>query len=160
MIDAHIHVDLRNPLWTRRLGEGVGADPERLAAALQGEMTEAGVTDVFAMGRGGGDADDPLGVRGTRVIARLIPSVHLIGVMDYQLTTPSHLKAVEDELSRGEIKALKAYVGYSPAGPDHPGYRLSMRQKLFTRMTTSGRTFLAGFSPMTPFSRIRNALDY
>lgn len=123
VIDAHVHVDIHNLLWWQRFGAEVAGDPRRRAAALQREMSEAGVTVALAMGRRPESNDDPLGIAGTLEVARFVPGVYPIGVADHTRTEPEFLRRVEQELAKGRVKALKAYVGYTPAGPDDPGYR-------------------------------------
>lgn len=123
MIDAHVHVDLRNPIFLQRLGADVASDPRKMADALRKDMDEAGVTTALAMPRRPESDDDPLGISGTLAVARHLPGLRLVGLADHTRVDPGHLGRVEAELARRRVVALKAYVGYSPAGPDHPGYR-------------------------------------
>jgi predicted TIM-barrel fold metal-dependent hydrolase len=96
--------------------------PERLAARLRAEMARAGVKQVLAMGRWNAPADDPLGINGVLRIGTLVPGLHAIGICDPTRTDPQHLQRVEKVLADGKVKALKAYTGYLPFGPDHPAY--------------------------------------
>ena len=65
MIDAHLHVDLLNPAFLKRLAPDVVGNPRKMAEALGKEMVECGVTQALAMGREQGTDEDPLGIRGT-----------------------------------------------------------------------------------------------
>jgi hypothetical protein len=56
-------------------------------------------------------------------VARLVPGLFAIGVMDPRRTEPAHLHAVESVLKAGHVKALKGYLGYLHFGPEHAGYR-------------------------------------
>jgi predicted TIM-barrel fold metal-dependent hydrolase len=67
--------------------------------------------------------DDPLGVAATLQLARRVPGLHAIGVADPLRTDADHLRRAAEVLAGGQVKALKAYLGYLPCGPDHPGYR-------------------------------------
>jgi uncharacterized protein len=124
MIDVHIHavpprlpgVGSLNPVLDR------GAD--EVAGALRREMQEAGVTAALAMGSASGPDDDPLGVNATLAVGRLIPGLHAIGVANPLRSDPEHMRRVEKVVGAGQVKALKAYLGYLPFPPDHPGYRV------------------------------------
>jgi predicted TIM-barrel fold metal-dependent hydrolase len=123
MIDCHIHVvppclpgvGSLNPVLDKRA--------ETVAQALRLEMTAAGVTQALAMGRWGGAEDDPLGVAGTLEVARSVPGLHAIGIADPMRTTPEHLQRAATFLASGQVRALKAYLGYLHYAPDHAGYR-------------------------------------
>jgi predicted TIM-barrel fold metal-dependent hydrolase len=45
-----------------------------------------------------------------------------VGVADPTRTHLDHLRRAEDQLKRGKVKALKAYLGYLHYGPDSPQY--------------------------------------
>src|SRR5262249_28831802 len=59
----------------------------------------------------------------TLAVAQRLPGVHAIGVMDPARTDASHMNRVAEVLARGQVKALKAYLGYLHYGPDDSGYR-------------------------------------
>jgi predicted TIM-barrel fold metal-dependent hydrolase len=122
MIDAHLHVvppclpgvGSLSPLLERPVAER--------AAALGHEMQQAGVEQALAMGRWDGPEEDPLGVADTLEIARLVPGLHAIGIANPQRTEPDHLRRVAAALAAGQVRALKAYLGYLHYGPEHAGY--------------------------------------
>ncbi len=123
MIDTHLHVVPPNLPGAGPLGEVLNAGVEAVAAALRREMAAAGVTTALAMGCLGGGPDDPLGVAGTLAVAGYVPGLYAIGAMDPRRDDAEHFRAVERELARGRVKALKGYLGYLHFGPDHAGYR-------------------------------------
>ena len=122
MIDAHLHVDLLNPAFLKRLAPDVVGNPRKMAEALGKEMVECGVTQALAMGREQGTDEDPLGIRGTLEVARFVPGLHPVGVADCCRTDSAHMGRVEEELRQTRVKALKVYAGYTAAGPDNPTY--------------------------------------
>jgi predicted TIM-barrel fold metal-dependent hydrolase len=85
-------------------------------------MAALGVSHVLGMGHLGGEGDDPLGVASTLRIAALVPGMYAIGVADPSRTDTDHLQRVERQLRQGQVKALKAYLGYLYYGPEHPNY--------------------------------------
>jgi predicted TIM-barrel fold metal-dependent hydrolase len=122
MIDVHVHV-------TNAKLPGIKAEhpmldgPEPiLAEALKAEMNRAGVDQILAMGRLDPPASDPLGISGIIRLATFVPGLHAIGAIDPTKTSSDHLQKVEAVLKAGKVKALKAYLGYRPYGPDHAGY--------------------------------------
>ncbi len=122
MIDMHVHL-VNSMLPGAKADQSVLAgSAEDTAALLRLEMAAGGMEQVLAMGRLAVSADDPLGVRSTLEVARLVPGVHAVGVADPSNTDPGHLERVEWEMSRGSVKALKGYSGYLYHGPDSPGY--------------------------------------
>jgi predicted TIM-barrel fold metal-dependent hydrolase len=123
MIDTHLHVVPPNLPGAGPLGEVLNAGAEAVAAALRREMTAAGVTSALAMGCLDGGPDDPLGIAGTLAVAGHARGLHAIGAMDPRRGDAEHFRAVERELARGRVKALKGYLGYLHYGPDHAGYR-------------------------------------
>ena len=74
------------------------------------------------MGRLDPPRSDPLGIAGILRLAGLVPGLHAIGAIDPTRTSPAHLRAVEQVLKSGKVKALKAYLGYLHHGPDSSGY--------------------------------------
>jgi predicted TIM-barrel fold metal-dependent hydrolase len=87
-------------------------------------MAEARIDTALAMGRLDGGEADPLGVAETLEVARHVPGLFAIGIMDPRRgDDPDHMRAVEAELARGRVRALKGYLGYLHFGPEHPGYR-------------------------------------
>ena len=122
MIDMHIHV-VNSQLPGAKADQGRLRKPaEETAAWLRREMAEAGVEQALAMGCLAISDDDPLGIRTTLEIARLVPGLHAVGVADPANVRPDHLRRVEDELKQGRIKAFKGYSGYLYYGPDSPAY--------------------------------------
>jgi uncharacterized protein len=97
---------------------------EVIAQRLQAEMDRAGIGLAFGMGRLNGPENDPLGVGTTIRMAALVRRLKVIGAVDPRRTDRHHLKLVERQLERerGQIVALKAYLGYLHFGPEHPGY--------------------------------------
>jgi predicted TIM-barrel fold metal-dependent hydrolase len=122
MIDTHVHVVDPGLPGQKPMPPLLGGPPEALADALGRQMKEAGVTHALAMGRWDAPADDPLGVSGTLRLAALVPGLHPVGVADPTRTHPDHLRRAEAQLKQGQVKALKAYLGYLHHGPDSPGY--------------------------------------
>ena len=122
MIDVHVHVTnaklpgikAEHPLFD-------GPEPP-LADLLTSEMKAGGVDQILAMGRLDPPPSDPLGIAGILRLARLVPGLHAVGAIDPTKNAPAHLRAVEEVLKSGKVKALKAYLGYLHHGPDGPGY--------------------------------------
>jgi len=52
----------------------------------------------------------------------LVPGLHAIGIANPQRTEPDHLRRVAEALTAGQVRALKAYLGYLHYGPEHAGY--------------------------------------
>lgn len=123
MIDVHIHV-VRSGL--------PGADtedepvffqkPDVIAEVVRGQMRDARMDQVLAIGSWNGPNDDPLGIHGVLRIAALIPGMRAIGVADPTRSDRDHLRRVEAQLKTGQVAGMKAFLGYLPYGPDHPGY--------------------------------------
>jgi predicted TIM-barrel fold metal-dependent hydrolase len=123
MIDMHLHVVSPNLPAAGSLGPALELPVSERAALLRDEMREAGITVALGMGcLDGGDAD-PLGIAGTLEMARHVEGLFAIGAMDPRRSNSAHLRAVEEELKTGRVKALKGYLGYLHFGPDHAGYR-------------------------------------
>jgi predicted TIM-barrel fold metal-dependent hydrolase len=124
MIDMHIHVAAPNLPGVGTLHPLLDEPAEVIAAALRQEMHAAGVTQALAMGSWNpADDDDPLGIARTLAVARFVPGLFAIGVADPTRTDAEHFRRVDSVLASGQVRALKAYLGYLPYGPDHPGYR-------------------------------------
>lgn len=122
MIDVHLHVEPPGLPGAGPLGPQLELPVERRAELLRAEMAEAGVTAALAMGRIGGA--DALGVTETLSVARLVPGLFAIGAMDPRRGgDPAHMAAVEEQAARGDVKALKGYLGYLHFPPEHDGYR-------------------------------------
>jgi predicted TIM-barrel fold metal-dependent hydrolase len=124
MIDTHVHVvpprlpgvGLLHPLLDR--------GPEMAAAALQREMASAGVTDALAMGCLSDVPDDPLGVASTLAVARFLPGLHAVGIMNpVRGGDREHIRRADAAVAPGRVRALKGYLGYLHYGPEHEGYR-------------------------------------
>lgn len=123
MIDSHVHVVRPQLPGVGSLSPLLDGDAETVAAVFRREMQAAGVREALAMGCWGGAPDDPLGVRGTLAIARLVPGLHAIGIMDPARDNAEHLRHVDAFLATGRVRALKGYLGYLHYGPEHQGYR-------------------------------------
>jgi predicted TIM-barrel fold metal-dependent hydrolase len=123
MIDMHIHVVQPNLPGAGSLGAVLEQRPEAVAATLSAEMGAAGITAALAMGRLDGGPGDPLGVAGTLEVARRVQGLFAIGAADPRRMEPEHLRAVEETLKTGRVRALKGYLGYLHHGPSDPGYR-------------------------------------
>jgi predicted TIM-barrel fold metal-dependent hydrolase len=122
MIDAHIHVVPPRLPGVGPLSPLLEVPAEALAAGLRHEMQQAGVEHALAMGCWNAPEDDPLGVAGTLALAGQVPGLHAIGIADPGRTEPDHLRRVDRALATGQVRGLKAYLGYLHYGPDHPGY--------------------------------------
>lgn len=123
MIDAHIHVTPPHLAGAGSLSPLLDGPLETIAALLRSGMAEADMSHVLAMGSSRNSANDPLGIASTVQLATLVPGLHAIGVADPLHSDPEHLRRVGACLATGQVRALKAYLGYSHFGPDHLGYR-------------------------------------
>jgi len=124
MIDAHIHVVPPNLPGVGPLDELLLRSVDEIAVALKRQMLLAGATMAFAMGEWNGTPDDPLGIASTCRIAERVPGLHPIGICDpTRGDDPEHLAAVESELKRSRVVALKCYLGYLHYEPSHANYR-------------------------------------
>jgi predicted TIM-barrel fold metal-dependent hydrolase len=119
MIDCHIHVVPPNLPGVGSLG----LHPGEVIARLREEMDASGTKHALCMGCLERDGDDPLGVRSTLEIADQVPGLLAIGVADPARSDADHLRRVEQQLHSGQVRALKAYLGYLHYPPDHAGYR-------------------------------------
>jgi predicted TIM-barrel fold metal-dependent hydrolase len=122
MIDTHIHVVPPRLPGAGTLGAMLDEGAERVAERVRREMGEAGVTTALAMGCLDGGPDDPLGIAGTLAVGRRVRGLLAIGAADPRRGEPGHLRAVEEALKGGLVRALKGYLGYLHHGPDDPGY--------------------------------------
>jgi uncharacterized protein len=134
MIDTHIHVVPPGLPGVGSMGLQPEGGPDAVAAWLREEIQAAGVDIALCMGALNGGDSDPLGVSSTLEIARHVPGLFAIGVADPTRSDAEHLGRVEQALASGQVKALKAYLGYLHYPPDHSGYRpyyeLAQRFKL------------------------------
>jgi predicted TIM-barrel fold metal-dependent hydrolase len=122
MIDTHVHVVPPGLPGVGSLNLRPVGGAAEVAAHLREAMTEAGVSQALAMGAWNAGPDDPLGINETLHLARAVPGLHALGVADPLRSDPDHLRRVEAVLASGQVKALKAYLGYLHYPPDHPGY--------------------------------------
>jgi predicted TIM-barrel fold metal-dependent hydrolase len=123
MIDSHVHVVRPQLPGVGPLNPLLDGEAEAVADALRHEMQTVGVREVLAMGCWGGPPDDPLGIKGTLAVARLLPGLHAVGVMDPARDDADHLRRAEGALATGYVRALKGYLGYLHYGPEYKGYR-------------------------------------
>lgn len=135
IIDTHIHTVAARFLGSRpgptpvRLAPFDRAkDPDglaRLAKLVSDQMKAAGVEQALGMPTTDVSDADPLGIRETLALAELLdgPRLHAVGVMHPERFDRGHLAKVEEVLDEGQVKALKAYLGYEPYEPDGAGYR-------------------------------------
>jgi predicted TIM-barrel fold metal-dependent hydrolase len=125
-IDTHVHVvNVKLPgLPDVTAPDGTPFDGpiEEVARSVQAEMKGAGIEHALCMPARELGAADPLGVEGTRRLAELLPGLHPIGLADPERSDAAHMASVEETLKRGDVVALKAYLGYLHHGPDSPGY--------------------------------------
>jgi predicted TIM-barrel fold metal-dependent hydrolase len=123
MIDMHIHA-VRSRVPGARMRAGLlEGPPDAVAAALREQMRDSGAELVLGMGHLGGTDGDPLGIASTLEVAGWLPELHTIGVADPTRADAGHIRAVEEQIRTGKVKALKAYLGYLHHGPDGLGYR-------------------------------------
>jgi predicted TIM-barrel fold metal-dependent hydrolase len=121
VIDTHVHLVNTN---LRGVPELI-REPEQVARDVKAPMKEANVEHALCMPSREMDEKDPLGVVGTRRLAKLVPGLHPIGLADPERIGDKHLEGVEESLKEkeGQVVALKAYLGYLHHGPEDPGYR-------------------------------------
>ncbi|HKB42485.1 MAG TPA: amidohydrolase family protein [Gemmataceae bacterium] len=123
MIDTHVHVVPPGLPGVGSLSLQPEGGAAEVATRLREEMAAAGVDQVLAMGAWNAGPDDPLGVNETLRLARAVPGLYAAGVADPLRTDPDHLRRAEAVLASGQVRALKAYLGYLHYPPDHAGYR-------------------------------------
>jgi predicted TIM-barrel fold metal-dependent hydrolase len=128
-VDTHIHAVPTNlsgvkekPAEVVALYEG---PPELMAKRLNKEMRAGNVEYALGMGCVNGPRDDPLGIKSTIEIAKLVPGLKAIGIADPRRHDAGHMKKVEAQIEghRDLIVAFKAYLGYIHVGPEDPAYR-------------------------------------
>ncbi|GAB5404413.1 MAG: hypothetical protein Aurels2KO_26440 [Aureliella sp.] len=102
-------------------------------------MEASGTSTVMGMpGWSQISKDDPLAVAQTLKVGALLPrglSLFAIGAADPGRSADKlHMKRVEATLEKGDIKALKCYLGYLPFSPEHearrPYYKLAEKYKI------------------------------
>ena len=86
-------------------------------------MQEAGISKAAAMGAWQAEPEDPLGIARTEEIARDVPGLYSIGIADPTRDDADHLARAEQQIRRGKVVALKAYLGYVHHFASDPGYR-------------------------------------
>lgn len=127
MIDVHLHVVPPRLPGVGPLNPLLEKSVEEVACALCRDMKDAGVQLAFAMGSYSQSEEDPLGVEATLQIARAVRAageqLQAIGIADPMRSDAEHLQRVEQVLATGQVRALKAYLGYLHFPPDHAGYR-------------------------------------
>ncbi len=133
LVDVHVHI--ASSRLSRLRGNDELPEPfnlvqqsggaERLARQIEQEFQAAGVTHALCMPTAVISDDDPLGIMPTLKQASLIrgAKLHPVGVLHPERFDREHLERVEAVLKQGEVKALKAYLGYLHYGPLFVGYR-------------------------------------
>jgi predicted TIM-barrel fold metal-dependent hydrolase len=123
MIDTHIHVVRPRLPGVGALNPVLDGGPDVVADCLRREMQAAGISQVLAMGCWNAPGEDPLGVADTLALGRTLPGLHVIGAIDPRRADTEQMHRVDTVLGRGQVRALKAYLGYLHYPPDHPNYR-------------------------------------
>jgi uncharacterized protein len=132
LVDAHVHVansrlpgGLEKETPLAPFDKSQPQAPLRLARTVEDEMRRAGVTEALCMPRVELSDQDPLGIQHTLAMAKLVKGVklHAIGLAHPERFDRDHLKRVEEVLEQGQVKALKAYLGYLHYDPFCPAYR-------------------------------------
>ena len=127
VIDVHVHLVNPGlpgvPLASAPDGTPLDGPARAMAQAIQTEMKQAAVEHAVCMPCRESAADDPLGIKGTRAVAALVPGLHPIGLADPERFDRAHMARAEEALKGGDVVALKAYLGYLQHKPDDPGYR-------------------------------------
>jgi predicted TIM-barrel fold metal-dependent hydrolase len=132
VIDTHVHLvrtrlpgalDATAPLAP--FGKDDPEGPKRFAKRVEEEAKKAGVGQILCMPRFEVSDKDPLGIQETLTIGELIrgPKLHPIGLAHPERFDQDHLDRVEEVLTGGKVKALKAYLGYLHYEPYSAGYR-------------------------------------
>jgi predicted TIM-barrel fold metal-dependent hydrolase len=127
VIDVHVHLVNPGlpgmPLVAAPDGTPLDGAAQAMANAIQTAMKQAAVEHALCMPRREPAEDDPLGIKGTRAVAALVPGLHPVGLADPERFDADHLARVEEALKRRDVVALKAYLGYLHHAPEDPGYR-------------------------------------
>jgi len=123
MIDAHLHVAPPRVPGTGPLHPRLEESAENVARWLREEMAAAGITHGLALGSRSVSDTDPLGVEASLAVAARVPGLMVAGVADPARADPEHFRRVEAVLAGGQVKALKAYLGYLHFEPAHQNYR-------------------------------------
>lgn len=126
IIDTHVHVVPSNLAGTPSQPDDE-PDPregpiETVAKRIAADLKSAGIEHALCMPRRDREGADALGVERTRQLARLVPGLHPIGLADPERTSDAHLARVEESLEKGDIVALKAYLGYLHFAASDAGY--------------------------------------
>jgi predicted TIM-barrel fold metal-dependent hydrolase len=135
IIDTHVHlVEARfrgsranpTPVKLAPFDPGnVARGREQLADLVARQMKEAGIAQALCMPSFDISDEDPLGIRETLAIASLVkgPQLTPVGLIHPERFDRGHLALVEKLLENESVRALKAYLGYTPYEPDGPGFR-------------------------------------
>lgn len=132
VVDAHLHIatssaasgpEGKRPPPFDLLSEPQGE--QRLGAMIDDQFAAAGVSDALCMPTIiSVDDGDPLGLGPTLKQAAYVKraKLHLVGTAHPERFDRNHLARVEAILKLGQVKALKAYLGYLHYLPTDPGY--------------------------------------
>ncbi len=132
IIDTHVHVvhsrlpgGLAKTTALAPFPKEDAEGPQRLAKHIEAEARKAEVAHLLCMPRFEVSDQDPLGIKETLSLADRVPGVklHAIGLAHPERFDDNHLARVEEVLQQGQVKALKAYLGYLHYEPHSPGYR-------------------------------------
>ncbi len=122
MIDCHIHVVPPGLPGVGALSSVLRGNIESVSRIVSEQMEQSGTQMVCAMGSWPDD-NDPVGVNKTLEIAKYVPSLRAIGILDpIRSADPSHMKAVERAVQTKQVVAFKVYLGYVHHYAYDPGY--------------------------------------
>lgn len=122
MIDCHIHVVPPNLPGVGSLSSVLRGNIESVSRIVSEQMELSGTQMVCAMGSWPDDKD-PVGVNKTLEIAKYVPNLRAIGILDpTRSADPSHMKAVERAVQSKQVVAFKVYLGYVHHYAYDPGY--------------------------------------
>lgn len=133
LVDVHLH--LVSSRLSRRSASTPPPPPfdlllqpggaERLGKQVTEELRAARVEHALCMPTAIVSDDDPLGIKPTVGQMNNVAGVklHPVGAVHPERFDEAHLERVDEELSRGRVKALKTYLGYFHYPATHPGYR-------------------------------------
>ncbi|MCX7665250.1 MAG: amidohydrolase family protein [Gemmataceae bacterium] len=153
MIDCHIHVVPPNLLGVGSLAPVLRENVESVSQVLTEQMKLSGTRMALAMGSWPDDRD-PLGINKTLEIAKFVPNLKAIGILDpIRSAEPAHLKAVERLVQSKQVVAFKVYLGYihhyaSDSGY-YPYYEMAARYRIPVFFHT-GDTF-------SPYAKLKYA---